>query len=520
MHYTTGLIFPPVATACFARTIPKQAAPLYPRAATTTTAAVWPFQTFHTEPFEPPILGINRTGVTAEGYLFFTPGPAGSGTTVDAPLVMTDTSELIWQGNISSTETATNLRTQNYNNASYLTYWAGPSLATYGRGYGAVHFLDHSYVEQYSVCLPNMDFVTVNNTVYECYCDMHESQVTDRGTIIVTAYNITRHDLKPVGGRSDGWILDSQFYEIDIATNEIVFSWKSLDHTDQLPITQSQYPLTLDGIPLGVVQNYAWDYFHTNAISVLEDGYLLSSRHFWKAIKISKTGSIEWSLQGGNNHSDFALDPAAHFSWQHDLRAVNVTSESLTLHMHNNDNSEVSNGTSPTTGLAIDVCLTDKTAKLSQRFIDPSDIIYSDSEGSYQPLSNGNVLLGHGQVAKIKEYNSGGEIAYTAQFAPVNDGGSYRAFRLDWQATPAAAPKIAVETASNGTYVYMSWDGATDYNGWTIYGGNSTGNLTLIGHTPKIGFETSFLLNDSEGYVQVQAMSGTTGLAKSVVYVS
>lgn len=57
----------------------------------------------------------------------------------------------------------------------------------------------------------------------------HQAYVTDRGSLIVSAYNATPADLTSIGGFPNGWVLDSMFYEIDIKTQEILFSWSALN---------------------------------------------------------------------------------------------------------------------------------------------------------------------------------------------------------------------------------------------------------------------------------------------------
>lgn len=66
-----------------------------------------------------------------------------------------------------------------------------------------------------------------NELIAQIQC--HQAYVTDRGSLIVSAYNATPADLASVGGPTDGWVLDSMFYEIDIKTQEILFSWSALN---------------------------------------------------------------------------------------------------------------------------------------------------------------------------------------------------------------------------------------------------------------------------------------------------
>jgi hypothetical protein len=56
-----------------------------------------------------------------------------------------------------------------------------------------------------------------------------DNGITPHGTIVVTAYNLTMADLTAVGGNSNGYVWDSQFYEVDIKTGEVLFRWSALD---------------------------------------------------------------------------------------------------------------------------------------------------------------------------------------------------------------------------------------------------------------------------------------------------
>lgn len=53
--------------------------------------------------------------------------------------------------------------------------------------------------------------------------------------------------------------MDSLFYEIDIATNKIIFKWSALEHLDAIPLNSSVYPLGFEGFT-GVNQSVAWGY--------------------------------------------------------------------------------------------------------------------------------------------------------------------------------------------------------------------------------------------------------------------
>jgi hypothetical protein len=126
----------------------------------------------------------------------------------------------------------------------------GYSLATFGHGYGGVSVLDQTYNEIYHICVPNdiLQIYAGPNVTHDCYHDQHESFLTPQGTIVTSAYNTTQADLTSVGGPADGWILDGMFHEIDIKTNEVLFTWRSTDHLDEIPFTASKQPLGATGI--------------------------------------------------------------------------------------------------------------------------------------------------------------------------------------------------------------------------------------------------------------------------------
>ena len=254
---------------------------------------IWPSQSYITENFTAPNMSITRSGDTAPGYLFIT--PAGNGTSSQAPVIITDSNELIWLGP-SDGWTYNGFRIQDVKNEPYLTYWRGNSTATFGHGYGSIHVINSSYDEVYNICPQGLDLVTPNHTVYPCHLDQHEQFMTDRGSVIATAYNVTPIDLSSIGGPKDGWIFDSLFYEVDLATQKVLFRWRSLDHLPKIPLSESKYPRVLDNVTYGDSEILPWDYFHINSVQALSDGYLVNSRHLYSTYKVSNNGSIDWHL--------------------------------------------------------------------------------------------------------------------------------------------------------------------------------------------------------------------------------
>lgn len=246
--------------------------------------ASWPYNTYVTEPFQPPQLGVNVSGTPAPGYIFV--GPRGEQPNGTAALIYDQDGSLVYQ---SPGAVTSNVNVQTLFGKPVLTYWDGDML-TIGFGYGLVHVLDDTYNEIYTVTLPG-DIIPVDGSPRASYIDLHESQLTPRNTMLVTAYNVTQADLTSVGGAEDGWITDSTFWEIDVATNQVVFSWSALAHIDEIPLNYSHQPL-----PVGNDRNNPWDAYHINSVVAVDDGYLISIRHMFSAFYLNSDGSVKWRL--------------------------------------------------------------------------------------------------------------------------------------------------------------------------------------------------------------------------------
>lgn len=221
--------------------------------ASAVTPQPWPYQTFETEPtFQPPVLKVTQSGQTAPGHLVLAPAAAVHQV---APLIMNDDSELIYHGD--NYNAAFNFGVQQYQGEPVLVYWNGTIFPEpLGRGYGTVVILDRTYSPIANVTLPG-NFVTSTGQTFASNIDLHEIFITNRNTLLVTANNVTRHDLSAVAGPTNGWITDCLIYEIDIATNRVLFHWSALDHVDQIPLNASVYPLGSEGFN-GQTQNASW----------------------------------------------------------------------------------------------------------------------------------------------------------------------------------------------------------------------------------------------------------------------
>ena len=463
----------------------------------------WPYQSYRTTDFHPPELSITKPGTPADGYLFI--GQAGPKVVEAAPLIMTDDNELVWQG--PGHLTPFNFYVQTYQGNPVLVYWNGTLFAEpVGRGYGAVYILNQNYEQIAEVTLGGT-FLTLVGQLYPSNIDVHEIYITDNDTMLVTANNVTQSDLTSVGGPSNGWTVDAQVYEIDIATNQILFQWSALDHLSDLPMNLSQDPLGAEGYD-GTKQSTAWNYFHINSVAPFDDGYIISSRYLCMAIAIDRQGAVKWRLSGKTG-LDFTLGPSTNFCYQHDIRlASGDPSTNFTISMHNNANSPVDFGHAPSTGLLLDVSLPSRSVSLNQRLLNPLNPVYSPAQGSYQPIPGStHVLVDHGWDPVFEEYcptnSTTGVVVMTATFGPYNNtspaaGGftlSYRVYRQPWTGCPATTPSITTAPENGGVAVYVSWNGATEVEAWNLYAGAAPTDLYLTASVQRLGrFESRVVL--------------------------
>ncbi|KAE9373137.1 hypothetical protein N431DRAFT_338480 [Stipitochalara longipes BDJ] len=462
------------------------------RVALALAALIATVSSFQTESFIPPVFKVSKSGLPlASGLIFLTPLNLSNGSAV----IMTDGGELVWSS--SGEGSYSNFKTATLDHEPVLTFWNGTGNANFlvlGHGYGKVQILDNTYKEVFTICPDlNINFPPWSQK-FECQADLHESFLTDRGTLIVTAYNFTQADLTSVGGPTNGWIYDSLFFEIDIRTQHILFSWSAAAH---VPINATKLPFSSND----TVTN-PFDFFHINSIQPLEDGYLVNSRHIWTVYKLDLKGQIQWQFEGSEG-GDFELPTGGEFSWEHHVRAQHVTSKGLILHMFNNANISPG-GTNQTLGLDFYLDLTSKKAALLKSLADPNDPLFAESQGSYESLPNGNVFMGYGQLPVFKEYGPDGDVRMSTQWADLDAESSYRAYRLDWSALPAAPP-VAVAKAGSA---FMSWNGATNVTHWEIYEGLTASRLELTKMVANAGFETKTSISNSTKFVQVGALCG------------
>ena len=204
----------------------------------------------------------------------------------------------------------------------------------------------------------------------------------------------------------------------------------------------------------------------------------------------------------------------------------------MIITMFNNDNTEFANGINQTTGLEFLLPLPpnpsnpESRPKLLKNLVAPDEPVFADTQGSVQPLANGNVFMQYGQVPLVREWSPNGDLIWAGRFGVDNLSQSYRGYKVEWHGMPKTAPNLAVGPTSAGprrfgdcrlckVAAYASWNGATDVTEWAVWEGNSGARLNKIGRVDSKGFETAF---DVTGpCVQVAPVVGGEEQLKSAV---
>ena len=484
------------------------------------TSEVWPWMQFKTSPHTPPHMNIsvNKKDELAPGYVFLDPSDVntadGTAELSGTGFIMTTDGDLVFAGLESGmgfchewTAGMTDFRKQTYNGKSYLTYWNGCNTRTshWGHRWGRVTFIDEEYTN--FTLNPDLGINTLDPAP-RGQIDVHEHQMTDRNTMLVTSYNNTQVNLTDMGGPEDGWVADCMFFEIDIETQNVLFEWRAMDH---IPLKPHRMSWKGSG---GATKNVPWDWFHINSVQLVGENYLISARHHWSVYLLSKNGSVIWELNGVDG-GDFGSIPSP-FHWQHYARAWNATEDGMAVSVFNNKVNGAKTPDMQTEGIAYYLPMPaskDNPPRLLKRLQTDEEPLYAGTQGSYTAdLGNGNGFLGYGLLPIAREYGKawdGSQLLWQAQFGAPKSVQSYRVFKDTWHGTPKHwDPVVVVEQVrSLRPRVYVSWNGATDIEGWAVYAGEHPDALESVGVARREGFETVFELpGKSSLCVQVGAI--------------
>ncbi|MFD0902108.1 arylsulfotransferase family protein [Actinomadura sediminis] len=442
-------------------------------------AATGPYVTM--PELRPPRMTARRGGVPEQGLLFL--GPF-RGTAHADGLIVDDEGEPVWIQ--PSQQTITDLRVQTFQGRPVLTYWEG-ERRTGGYGWGKGVILDDSYRKIAEVRAGGGADVHV---------DLHEFQLTDRGTALIVAYPLVRADMRAIGGPPDGHVFDNRVQEIDVRTGRVLFDWSALEHID---IAETVTPLAdnadgTDGKP--------FDPVHVNSVEADGDALLLSARNTSALYRIDRrTGKVLWRL--GGTHGDFDLGEGVEFKWQHDARRR----PDGTITLFDNAITEAETGSSR--GIIIRVDERAKRAELVWEYTDGAT--FAHYMANMQILPGGNVLLGYGSTASVIEYTPSGEVVLELKTGQS----SYRAYRHEWTARPGTPPLLAARSTASGMRLYASWNGATEVAAWRFLTGPESSRLTTAATVRRAGFETSAHVKRAATAVAVALDANGAELARS-----
>jgi hypothetical protein len=359
--------------------------------ASTSPGSPDPARAFRSRPdLRPPVVKVDTPAHdTASGYVFVAPktGPSYKGPVQNGPMIVDDSGEMVWfrpmQGDGMR---AMDCKVQRYRGEPVITYYQGVGT-TYGRGEYVI--LDSSYREVKRVRAGN-GYVG----------DHHEFLITTDDTALLTIYSPVRWDLSPVGGPSNGAVLDGIAQEVDIESGEVLFEWHSLDHVG-IENTYRELPEN---------EQTPFDYFHINSIDVdLDDNLLVSSRTTFAVYKIDRrSGEIIWKL--GGKESDFEMGEGTWMRYQHDARRH--PDGTITVF----DNGGVQKD-DKSYGLVLDPDEDEMTVSLVREYPDPSGKVAAVM-GNVQVLPDGGAFIGWGSLPLFSEFGPDGELLFNAVFPP------------------------------------------------------------------------------------------------------
>jgi hypothetical protein len=434
-------------------------------------------QSFASAPtLHPPDVAITTDAPgAASGDVFITPthGLGQSG-----PMIVNPQGGLVWYQPVPAGEVATNLQVEGYRGQPVLVWWQGHIPSVLGVGFGTDEIYSASYTPIATVSAGNG---------YQA--DLHDFQLTPRGSAFITAYSLVDADLSSVGGSRDGTLQDAIVQEIDVPTGLVMFEWHAYGHVE---LSDSFSHPAAD-------PTHPWDFFHVNSISLdpWGDGnFIVSSRNTWAAYEINHvSGEVMWRL--GGKRSSFKMGPGTGTAWQHDVR----WQPDHTLTIFDNGATPEAHAQSRVIRERIDWRRREVTLVGRDVRTPP---LSTGSQGDDQVLANGDSFVGWGEEPYFTEFSPSGQILFEGHIP--SPGESYRAFRFPWSATPAAPPALALTVSGSTTTLYASWNGATGVSSWRVLGGATPATLTPMASAAYTGFQTTIVVAGTAADFAVQAL--------------
>jgi hypothetical protein len=469
---TTSLTIADAYRGGFSFTIAKTAGPITPMPLPLAPPGSNGVQYFHSRPdLQPAAVEITKDNApSSEGDIFVAPQ---YGPNQDGPMILDPHGRLIWFDPfpVSQQTLVTDFRVQAYKGQPVLTWWQGYTNHGSGRGEGVI--LNSSYQQVATVQAGN-----------GLMMDLHEFLITAQETAWVVA--VSPLWLKGIGKP----VMDAIVQEIDIPTGLVMFEWHALDH---IPTSDSYFTPKTPG--------FVFDPYHVNSVSPIgSNTVLISARNTSAIYDVNQTtGKIAWQL--GGKHNTFKIGSGVSTAFQHD--AILQPDGSLTI---------FDDGAGPpalhkfSRGIRVDIDTRHFVARLARQY-DHSPDISSDFEGNLQELSSGDVFMGWGQQPYFSEDNAQGQQILDGRF--VEPTSSYRAYRFAWSGQPPGSPALAAWPGAAATWLYTSWNGATNVAAWRVLAGTSPGSLTPLISSGMNGFETAIQTPSQLPYYAVQALSSS-----------
>jgi hypothetical protein len=443
-----------------------------------------PSQRFHSRPdLRPPAMTVTaRSDDATPGFVFLAPKRrSGQG----GPAILDEDGKLVWFRPTKRGIVADDLSVQRYRGQPVLTWWEGRTVPKRGYGSGSWVIADRSYRQIARV-----------RAGHGLHADLHEMQLTPRGTALIGIYTPVDANLAEVNAPAGGKAMDSVIQEVDVRTGKVLWEWHSIDH---VALGESYVNAPRDRkIPM--------DYFHINSIDEDANGDLLvSARNAWALYKIDKrSGDVVWRL--GGKRSDFALGPGVRFAWQHDAR----WQPDGTITLFDNESTPKIRDETRILTLAVDE---PKRRVRLERALTHPDHVLSDAEGNAQTLPGGAVMVGWGLGRRVSEFGPDGKLRFDVKLPGDTD--TYRGYRFPWTGRPAKRPVAAAERDGDHVTVYASWNGATEVTRWQLLAGSSPRALRPVASAPRAGFETAIEADTEAPFLAVRAFSGARALSTS-----
>jgi hypothetical protein len=408
----------------------------------------------------------------APGDIFLAPKPSGGmGSGQPGPMIMTGSGKLVWFRAIGSGGEAFNFRAQTYRGKPVLTWFQGRTTGGHGRGYDVID--NEQYRKIASVHAGN-----------GYTADLHEFTITPENTALITAYQPVEFS----GGGYHGVVQDGIVQEIDIPTGNVLFEWHALDH---VWLRASYLPRST---------NY-YDYFHVNSadLDARDDGVLISARNTDTEYFVSRyTGAVQWRIGGKNS----TMGGAVRTIGQHDVAWLSPTE--ISIFDDGSLDSPPPTREPHSRGLIVALNCATHQASYAQTFTAPGPAV--TSQGSMEPLPNGDALLGLGQSEWFYELTPSDQPVLAGRLPGYDQ--SYRVYDMPWAGYPTTRPAVRASSANGGLDVAVSWNGATQVVRWRLRGGSTPDpqDWTASDTVPKSNYEDHITPSWNAGYVRVQAL--------------